>query len=329
VNVSALGEHGLLDRIARRIGPAPALEVWAGDDAAVVPWPHDRLLLTTDVLVEGLDFRLDWGSARDVGWKAVAVTVSDLAAMGARPRHAVASLSLPAETPVDVVDGLLDGMLAAASRWRLSLVGGDLSGASELSLAVAMVGAGDDGRPVLRSGARPGDSLCVTGSLGGARAGLVALQRGEGTAEGGEAGPALARQLRPQARVDEGVLLAGAGARAMIDLSDGLVVDLGRLMDASGTGCDVDPGAVPVDRAVEPVARRWGLDPLETALIGGEDYELLLTMEESLVAAARSSLEAMGTPLTRIGLVTEGAARVGGRELASWREESWEHLRPR
>ncbi|HEX2235172.1 MAG TPA: thiamine-phosphate kinase [Actinomycetota bacterium] len=328
MRVSALGEHGLLERIARRIGPPPPSEVWAGDDAAVVPWPDAQLLLTTDVVVEGIDFRLEWSSPEDAGWKAVAASVSDIAAMGGRPQHAVASLALPAETPVALVDELLDGMLAAAARWGVSLVGGDLSGATELSLAIAAVGAAGQGGPVLRSAACPGDCLCVTGSLGGARAGLVALERGARSPDP-ETEAARARQLRPLARVDEGVALAAAGARAMIDISDGLVVDLGRLMAASGTGCDVDADAVPVDPAVEPVARRWALDALETALVGGEDYELLLTMEETLVDAAHTSLEAIGTPLTRIGVVTEGPARIGGRELASWREESWEHLRPR
>jgi thiamine-monophosphate kinase len=327
--VSDLGEEALVERIVARLGPQPPDEVWAGDDAALLRAPPGDLVLTTDVLVEGLDFSWSWCSGVDVGWKAVAVNASDLAAMGARPRHAVAALSLPASTPLERFDGLVEGMTEAAAAAGAAVVGGDLSGAREVSLSVALLGSCEPGRAVRRAGARPGEAICVTGSLGGAAGGLVALRAG--LLEGG-GDPALrrlaARQLRPRPRIEEGVLLAALGASSMIDVSDGLLADLARLMRAGGTGCAVEPELVPVDPDLSALAGRAG-DPRALAATGGEDFELLFTIDPARAGAARSELARAGTAVTRIGVVAEGGLRFGEREFETMGELGWEHLRKR
>jgi thiamine-monophosphate kinase len=320
VRVSELGEDALLARITARLDdPAPG-EVWTGDDAAVVAAPEERCLLTTDLLVEGLDFELAWFTGADVGWKSLAVNASDIAAMGGLPRHAVAALALRQDASVDLVDGIVDGMRDACRCWGVTLVGGDISGGSDIAVSVAMTGA--VARPVLRSGARVGDEIFVTGSLGGAASGLAALRAG---VEARARFPTLVeRQLRPRARVDAGVALARAGATAMIDVSDGLAVDLARLLEASGVGCAVDPDEIPIDEGVMALARAYPeivSDPLEAALLGGEDYELLFTIEAT---EGRAPLEEVSC--TRIGTIVAGAARVGGRELDEWRGRGWQHL---
>jgi thiamine-monophosphate kinase len=328
--VSDLGEQGLLDRIAARLDGPPRGEIWAGDDGAVIVAPGAGLVWTTDVLVEGADFDLAWSLGGDIGYKAVAVNASDLAAMGAAPSHALAALSLPASTPLVFVDALLDGMVEAAGALGLALVGGDLSSASEIALCVSMLGAPGPAVPVLRSGALQGDALCVTGRLGGAAGGLAALRAGARPGGDPTSDRLIERQLRPRPRVGEGMALAGAGASAMIDVSDGLLLDLARLMAASGTGCQVDPRAVPVDRDLEAVSRTAHappIDPARLAATGGEDFELLFSIEGGALDRARAALEPHGTPMTVIGEVTSGAPRFGQEELSSMEELGWDHLR--
>ena len=200
--------------------------------------------------------------------------------------------------------------------------------AVDVVISVALVGRRET-TAVLRSGARPGDVLCVTGHLGGAAGGLHLL-RGGGDA-GRDDGPALElvrRQLRPRARIAEGVVLARLGATAMIDVSDGLALDLDRLLDASGAGCRVELDAVPVDpnlRALPGAA--W--DALELALAGGEDLELLAALPPDGVERAVAQLDELGTPLVRIGWVTESERLVDGDDLATWRDKGWDHLRNR
>lgn len=312
--VSSLGEFGLIERFVRKLPrPGPG-EVWSGDDTAVIDPGSGRILVTTDVLVENVDFDLAYCSPADVGWKAVAVNVSDIAAMAGRPTRAVAALSLPGSTPVAVVDGILEGMVEAAERWGLVLVGGDVSEAPLVSIALTLLGAAE--APVLRSGARVGDAICVTGSLGGAAAGLALLRSGAAERARGLA----RRQLRPEARVEEGLALARAGATALIDVSDGFVADLAHLLDAGGVGCDVDADAIPVDPDIGPAG--LAADPLELALTGGEDFELIATLPPPAVAGVSELV-------TRVGTITESARTIGGRSLAGWTQKGWEHLRTR
>ena len=315
--VSEVGEGGLILDISARLGTPPPEEAWSGDDAAVVGFGGARLLLTTDIVVQGVDFDPAYASGEDVGWKVVAINASDVAAMGGRPLHALVTLALPPSTSRRFVDRLIDGMLDAAERWSIRLVGGDISASGEVSVGIAMTGV-PSGSPVLRSGARPGDAICVTGSLGGAAGGLIALR------EGIDAPELARRHLRPEARVEEGVRIARAGAAAMIDLSDGLAVDLARLMEASGTGCEVDVDSIPVDEGLAALGDAAA--PLELAILGGEDFELLFTIPEQALDALHAATTGPGVAITRIGIVTDGEPRFGGDALSEWRERGWDHL---
>ena len=335
--VSELSEDELIARITARFPPAPADAIWSGDDAAVVAADTD-LVVTVDMLVEGVDFDLTWATGDDIGYKVMAVNASDIAAMGAAPRHAVATLALPPETALELVDGIAAGLALAAERFGCALVGGDVSRASEISMSLTMTGV-LFGAPVLRSGARPGDALCVTGSLGGAAAGLAALRRrnvGESAVRAeidnpsGANGLAVlaARQLRPTPRLEAAEVLA-ADATAMIDISDGLALDLARLLRASGCGCDITSGAIPIDPDLVTAARSLALDPLTTALTGGEDFELLVALDHERLEDVQMALDESGTPLTKIGAATDGAETIDGGPLARFVEHGWDHLRSR
>jgi thiamine-monophosphate kinase len=340
-SVADLGEWGLIDLIASRIGPPPEGEIWSGDDAAVVQSPGDPLVVTTDVLVEGVDFDFTYCPAQDVGWKAMTVNVSDVAAMGGAPRHAVAALSLRPDTSVVDIESLLDGFLGAGEDYGISVVGGDVSTATEISISVTVIGSLPSGRAVRRDTALGGDAICVTGELGGAAGGLIALKNkpsgghGTGWDVGAELDEALdklaARQLRPTARLPESRALMAMDPTAMIDISDGLVGDLGHILDASGVGCRLEPDAIPVDENLEVLKELVAdLDPLELALTGGEDLELIVTLDPARVGEARMAVEHMGTSFTRIGTVMTGPERYFGEEpLAQWKGKSWEHLRGR
>jgi thiamine-monophosphate kinase len=326
--VSALGERALIERIRASIPPGSPDEVGAGDDAAVLDALGPRVLYTIDTLVEGVDFDLAYCSGEDVGWKTTAVNASDIAAMGGTPRYALASLCLPPDTETRLVDGVVHGMLEAANRWGIALVGGDVSEGPALVVTIALLGAAT--APVLRSGLREAHALCVTGSLGGAAGGLMSLRaRRDPSALPAAERRLRARQLRPHARVEAGLALA-ATAAAMIDVSDGLAVDLVNLLDASGLGCDIDPGAVPVDADLGDLRDQDGdpVDPLALALTGGEDFELLLALDEADFEAAADAAEGAGVTLTRIGVARPGTRMIGERAVEDYRRLGWEHLRP-
>jgi thiamine-monophosphate kinase len=236
--------------------------------------PGHKLVVTTDVLVEGLDFTVALSEPEDWGWKAVAVNCSDLAAMGAVPRWLVIALTVPGPTPVPTLERVYAGVGEACRAFAVALVGGDVSAGPALSLAVTALGEAE--RPVLRSGARPGDRLAVTGPLGAAAAGL-ALLRSEDPAAGELLGrfPGLAAaHRRPRPALAMGLALARAGASAMIDVSDGLAGDAVHLAESSGVGVEVHDAAVPLAPGVAEAASLLARDPLELALGGGEDFVL-------------------------------------------------------
>ena len=308
--VSDIGEQGLLALLSSRLTDPPAGSVWSGDDAAVVEVFTGRVVITTDLIVEDVDFRLDTFGPADIGWKAAAINISDVAAMGATPLYALATISLHPDTSVELFEGIADGLFEATETYGVYVIGGDISAASELSVGVTMTGIPGE-RSVTRSGARPGDAICVTGELGGAAGGLIALDRQIDAPE------LIERQRRPRARVEEGRYAANAGATAMIDLSDGLAMDLGHVMQASGVGCEIDLDSVPVDRHLGSLDG----NALELAVIGGEDFELLFTIPD---ATAVEGMDAF-----QIGVVTDGEARIGDRPLSEWRDRAWDHLRSR
>jgi thiamine-monophosphate kinase len=293
-------------------GDAPGVVISVGDDAAVVEGGRHQQVLTTDMLVEGVHFEMETTSAHDLGFKAVVVNVSDVAAMGGSPRYGLASVGVSTAVEAPWVMELYGGMREAADEYAMALVGGDTNRAERVVLSVTVVGEVAAGRAVTRGGARPGDRLVVTGSLGKAAGGLrLAQEQPEEVMEilGTEWARTLVQALeRPVARVGEGQALARAGATAMMDLSDGLALDLSRLCRESEVGAVVREKEVPVAVELRELARVQSLDPLDLALYGGEDYELLATMPPGSVEGARDSIgERFGTPVTEIGEITEGS----------------------
>lgn len=322
--LSELGERGLIARLRSRLPPpGPDILVGIGDDAAAVAWGGETLLLTTDTMLEGVHFRRSTATLRDIGAKAIAVNVSDIAAMGGEPRLALLALALPSNFAVADVDELYAGLLDMAQQHGVTLVGGDTCAASGgVVLSVTLVGR-VTGAPVRRSGARPGDAILVTGALGASAAGLAVLERGPGDLPPAVVEAVVRSHRIPTPRVAESRLIQGlGGATAMIDLSDGLVTDLGHIAAESRVGARIDVDALPVSEATRAVARAFDVDPLRWALSGGEDYELLFTASpDRALDLARSVAARTGTPVHRIGEVRpldEGVRFVdqGGRAHA-------------
>jgi len=316
-----MGEFELLARVRERLPPAEneRLRVGTGDDAAITV-PGGATATSVDAIVEGVHFDRERASLRQIGAKALATALSDMAAMGAEPGEAYTVLGVPPDLGEDECLQLLDGLVEVAAASGIALAGGDLTRSPALSLAVTVVGhAPDADRLVTRAGARPGDALVLTGELGGAAAGLLLLAHSDdGHSTEPRAEPLLARQLEPQPRLAAGRALAAAGARAMIDISDGLGGDAGHLAAAGGVGLRIEAESVPIQEGAPEVARLFGRDPLELAIGGGEDYELLAALPaadldlEALAAAARVAV-------TRIGEVVDGSGveirRLGGQAL--------------
>ena len=307
-----MSEFALIDRLRRRL-TAPPGETWVGDDVAVVPGPTGLLLLAADAVVAGVHADLSLVGLDDLGWKAMVANLSDMAAMGGRPTHALVTVAGPlADLDMDL---LYDGILAAAELWSCPVVGGDLTSAPTLVVSVAM--AGDAGPvpppPVLRSGAVPGDVLFVTGPLGSSAAGLALLRAGRAA----ESPDLTLAHRRPRARLAEGAAARAAGATAMIDVSDGLAAEVHHLADASGVGVVVD--RVPVAIGVSRVSD----DPEALALGGGEDYELVFTAPDYGRVETVFKEMGLGVPL-RIGSCTAEVAerRLGDGELPRM---GWEH----
>jgi thiamine-monophosphate kinase len=311
-----MGEFDLLARMRERLPPIGSrVRLGSGDDAAISV-PGGATATSVDALVEGVHFRREQGSLAQIGRKALATALSDLAAMGAEPGEAYVVLGVPADLDEDGCLELLDGLAELAAATGTSLAGGDLTRAPALTLTTTAVGhAPNPEHLVTRSGARPGDVLALTGELGGAAAGLMVLEHG---AELGshfqphsgsefERDELIRRQLEPRPRLAAGRALAAAGATAMIDLSDGLGGDAGHIAAASGAGLGIEAAALPLAAGVADVAAAAGRNPLQLAVSGGEDYELLVALPAECFERARTAVEeAAGLALTRIGEVFAG-----------------------
>lgn len=329
-----MGEFELLAALRERLPPpGPQVRVGSGDDAAVTV-PRGATATSVDAIVDGVHFRRGDAEPAQIGRKALATALSDLAAMGAEAGEAYVVAGVPADLGEDEFRGLLDGMLALAAETGTTLAGGDLTRAPALTLALTVVGhAATPELLVTRGGAEPGDALVLSGELGGAAAGLLLLERPELAASvAAETAERLRRrQLEPVPRLRTGVALAAAGARAMIDLSDGLAGDAGHLAIASGTALRIDASALPLAKGVAEVAAAAGRDPLELAAGGGEDYELLAALAPERLAEASIAIgEAEETMLTPIGEVLVGGGveiRLPGGELL--KAEGYDQLRPR
>jgi len=301
--VADVGELALIERIRRRIPPPPAFViVGIGDDAAVVEPERNALdVLTTDSQVEGVHFDQAFVGAADIGHKALAVNLSDLAAMGALPRIALLSLVLPPAWPVASLDALLDGMLALAGRAGIAIIGGNIARSpGPLIVDVTATGSVHRRRVLRRGGARAGDDLYVTGALGGSAAGLRVLQSTSGASplprDTPDADKLIMRYLRPEPRTRFGLMLGrNQAARACIDLSDGLADGVRQIADASGLGAIVDADAIPMEDGATP----------RDALSGGEDYELLFAASPRMRGRLKSVQRLVkDLRVTRVGRLT-------------------------
>ena len=287
-----------------------------GDDAAVLSAPDGRVVVTTDLLVEGRHFRRDWSGAYDIGRKAAAQNLADVAAMGARPTALVVGLGLDPGTSVEWLDAFTDGMRDECEPVGASVAGGDIVRAERITIAVTALGDLGGRPPVTRGGARPGQLVAVTGRLGYAAAGLALLEAGvtDGEAEG--FAELVAAHRRPSPPYRRGVEAARLGASAMLDVSDGLLQDLGHVAAASGVGVELDPERLPVPELLREAARALRADPLDWVLGGGEDHAL---------AAIFPAGTALPDDWRVIGRVIEGSGvRVRGRDGAP---TGWDHFR--
>lgn len=270
--VADLGERALLARFARDAADAPGALVGPGDDAAVVE--PGATVLSVDTAVAGRHFRLDWSRPEQIGARAVIAAAADIAAMGAHTTGVLVALAAPSTTPADIVVGINRGVVDGAAALGAAVLGGDLVEASDISVSVTAVGVLDGRPPVLVSGARPGDVLAVSGPLGASAAGYVVLA-GPDLPDDPAVREVVNAFLCPSPDLRQGPVAARAGAHALTDISDGLVVELAVLCSASGVGVDVDASAVPVSDAVRTVAVALRADPRPWVLGGGEDHELL------------------------------------------------------
>jgi thiamine-monophosphate kinase len=311
----------------------PGVRLGPGDDAALVEFGPHLGILTADLLVEGVHFRRETTSARDLGYKALAVNVSDVAAMGGSPRYAMVSLGIPEDVETTWVVELYGGLRDAGAEYATTIVGGDTSRSDGVVISVALTGEVPEDLAVTRSGARPGDRIVVTGTLGAAAGGLRLAEAARhdvpavATPEGREL---LEASARPRARVGEGQSLARLGATAMMDISDGLAIDLGRLCRESGVGASVNLDRVPVSPALRGLGSSLAVDPLTLAIEGGEDYELLATLRAEAVEQATETLkDRFGTPLADIGEIKAGEGLVAVGPDGSERPlepKGWDHF---
>ena len=302
--VSEVGEFGLIDRLADTLGDAASgkgLVVGMGDDAAVYrvggagsDGPSRVHVVTTDALVEGVHFDRTYVPLRALGWKAIAVNVSDVVAMNARPRFATVALGLPNNLSVEGAEALYTGIGQACERYGLAVVGGDTTASARLTVTVTVIGEAREDEVVRRRGAEPGDLLCVTGDLGGAAAGLQVLIAGKDAMSEGDGASVVRpdltefaaiveRQLMPQARLDRVEAWAQAGVRptSLIDVSDGLASEAHHLSQAGTVGAVIDGGLLPVHVQTALAAQRFDARAEAYVLYGGEDYELLFTLREA------------------------------------------------
>ena len=266
-----MSETDLLARIFPRLPAYGGTVVGPGDDAAVIAATGYPLVITTDVLVQDRHFRLGWGTGADLGWRAAMQNLADVAAMGAVPTTVVVGLVLPPQVAVSWVEDLADGFAQACGPHQVGVVGGDLTSGDRLVVAVTAHGMMADGEPLLRSGARPGDVLAVSGPLGRARAGLEMLDQGRS-----EPAELIEAFLRPAPPLADGPAAVRDGAHALMDISDGLARDATRMAHASGVLVDLDPDLLASDvEALAAPAAEVGADPLTWVLGGGEDHGLL------------------------------------------------------
>ena len=328
-SVSQLGEFRLIRHLRRRFGQTGrAVLRGIGDDAAVIrPSSGHALLLTTDLLAEGIHFDLRTATFEDIGYKAAVANLSDIAAMGGRPQYMLVAVAIPASRTSSDVDRLYRGMMRACRLHKVELVGGDTSASRHgLFLSITLTGFVQAGRVLTRDGARVGDLLYVTGTLGDSLAGLTLLEsaRNRRSAAGDRLNQRrrryqsylIDRHLRPTPRIKEGQLLAAHRlATAAIDLSDGLSGDLMHICEQSGVGAEIETSALPLSPACRAYAAASRLDPVRLALTDGEDYELLFSISSGSRAKLERLARRTGCHFSRIGTVRPKRAGVRLRRV--------------
>jgi thiamine-monophosphate kinase len=327
MDVSEIGEFGLIERLASILGrEAPAdLIVGIGDDAAVWRAGDQYVIATTDTLVEGVHFPAAAASWADVGWKALAVNVSDIGAMGGEPLFALVTLALPAETAVDDIDALYRGLSECAAEYGIAIAGGDIVSAPQVAVTVALLGraqvSGGEPLLLLRGGAKPGDAIAVSGTLGASAAGLRRLR------EGAQESDRLVRaHMRPSPPLSLGQEAARGGLLCGIDVSDGLLQDIGHICEKSGLGALVRADSVPVS---PDLTSAYPDDALRLACTGGEDYELVLVGDRGRIERAGA---VSGVSVAIIGEMTDDPKKRvrlvdgGGNEI-DFGASGWDHLR--
>ncbi|WP_449291531.1 thiamine-phosphate kinase [Nonomuraea maritima] len=315
ITVGDLGEFGVVSRITARLPQGAAIILGPGDDAAIVSAPDGRVVVSTDLLLEGRHFRRDWSGGYDVGRKAAAQNLSDVAAMGATPTSLVVGLGIPADLPLDWLDALTDGIRDECAAVGASVAGGDVTRCDLVVLGVTAMGDLGGRRPVKRSGAAPGQVVAVAGRLGYSAAGWALLEAGV-PADSPALREAVAGHRRPCPPYAMGPLAAELGATAMLDVSDGLLQDLGHVAEASGVRIELDLTRFAVAEPVAAAAKELGTDPLEWVLAGGEDHAF---------AAVFPAGVRLPEAWRVVGRVCEGE----GVAVDGWepRQRGWDHFR--
>ena len=320
MRIQDVGERELISIIHRLQAQVPLGYVGIGDDAAYLPPNSSGTLISQDMLVENVHFRLDWTTAEQLGEKSVAVNISDIAAMGGQPMAMLTSLSVPGNLDVQWVEDLYRGIAKALDWYGAVLVGGDTVGSTDrIALDVTVLGRPGPTGPILRTGAKPGDRIFVTGRLGAAYAGYLLLSHGTTwpSTVVSERSVMMAH-LSPVARIQMGLAMA-PWAHAMTDVSDGLVMELEELTRFGSIGATIWQDALPIDAATRATAQRFGGDVVDFALFGGEDYELVATIPPSRVSEVLSLATRCGVAVTEVGIITESpgiriAGTAGGEE---------------
>lgn len=310
--LGGVGEFGVIDLVTTGVAQPASTLLGPGDDAAVVAAPDGRMVVSVDMLVDGVHFRSDWATPEQIGRRAALAALSDIAAMGAVPTALVVAISAPTETPIEILTGIAKGMQIAAGEVGAGVVGGDMTRSDQLTISVTVMGDLQGSTPVLRSGAKPGDVLAIAGRIGWAAAGLAVLSRGFRS-------PAVAVSAYrvPEPPLAAGIAAAAAGATSMIDISDGLLADLGHVSEASAVAIDVRTIALDVNPRLKEVASALGKDALVWVLTGGDDHALVATFPAGTT---------LPPPWQVIGSVSEGAGvTVDGQVYDG--PTGWDHYR--
>ncbi len=335
MKVSELGEFGLIALLADIVNSTrdqkdsswQGLLVGIGDDAAAWRARGAVQLATTDSLVQGTHFDFNIATWEELGWKAIAVNLSDIAAMGGIPEYALISLALPGDLDTDDVSSLYRGMGQIASRFGVAIAGGNIAAADKTVINVTVLGSLESSSMLTRSAAVPGDQIAVTGYLGSSAAGLRILK--QGLKVDAEAARLLREaHLRPMPRIDEGQILLHRAVKAAIDVSDGLVADLTHICQASKVGARINQNSLPIHPALK---KYFKSDYLQLALSGGEDYELLFTAGNLIMSRLRKT---MPCPVTVIGEITDGTPEQvdvvdADGKIVQWQKTGWEHFKSR